>query len=138
MAYPMESTSEHLAIAEQQHCTSNMIKFTAFDSCLGIVARKGKLLTAAHLVLHSKTGSAIGAQDAPEVASVFDQAPYDEIDIVGEVSGWCQGTFLPAFIGYRKNWFADDDQEFSYDTDTRGIIGARISNLGKIVLYKQK
>jgi hypothetical protein len=133
MAYTMTRTAEHLAIAERQFCRSNMVKFTRIDSCMGIIARKGHFITGAHLVLnYGEPGIAISNADVPVIVSVFHQEPYDEIWFVGELAGWNQ--IMQAFEGAKANWFPNEDAEFSYKP-VRGIIGARISSAGAMVLH---
>jgi hypothetical protein len=133
MPYTMTATAMNLAIGEQEHCSSHIIKFKGIDSCIGIVARKGDLLTAAHLVLSRKENKAISVDDVPAVVSVFDAGPYDEMYVVGQVSGWAQSEFFKKLCE-DKVWLKKDtidDYVVEFDGDKKGNVGAYIAE-GKI------
>jgi len=51
-SYTFKRAQNSLDIKEQLYATARAIKFSTFDSCLGVIARKGGLLTGVHLVMY--------------------------------------------------------------------------------------
>lgn len=87
MGYTLTKGTDPMKIAEQQYATGSEIKFTAFTSCVGIIARKGSSLTGVHLVLKAKDESIFDQAAATAVHAVLPDK-YDEVMIIGCVNIW--------------------------------------------------
>ena len=131
MTYEMTLTRNNLAISEQEYCVSHVVTFTGIDSCMGIIACDGKCLTAAHLVLIDKKGNAFDPKDIGDILGVFRGGPYSQVCFVGELSNW--GSVIQEFS--EKLLAPDGESDYS---DLRGLVGARISNAGKIIISNAK
>ena len=51
MPYELFPANDELKIAEQEYASGPKIKFTAFTSCIGVIAKEGATLTGVHLVM---------------------------------------------------------------------------------------
>ena len=87
MPYTISKTTNPLKINEQEYASGPEIKFTAFTSCIGVIAKKGTELTAIHLVIVAKDGSTFCANDVPEVVNLLPKTP-DAVTIFGCIDVW--------------------------------------------------
>jgi hypothetical protein len=80
------------ALAEQEYATGQVIQFTGFDSCIGVVARTGQSLLGIHLVMFQQNGSVFSVADAIDIRNrVATSAPQaQEIVICGVFTAWSQ------------------------------------------------
>jgi len=85
-------------IKEQQFATANEIKFSTFTSCVGVIAKKGDLLTGVHLVKFgvdvylqnaiNPPTEAFSANTAAYITTVLLPQNPDAIAIVGFIKEW--------------------------------------------------
>ena len=98
MPYTLRPAADAMAIAEQEYATAQEIRFTAFTSCIGVIARQGPNLTAVHLVMRADDDSPF---DTPAVLAVLARltAHYDSAWIIGCTDLWenPQNDVLAAF-----------------------------------------
>ena len=87
MPYTISKTTNPLKINEQEYASGSEIKFTAFTSCIGVIAKKGTELTAVHLVIVAKDGSIFCANDVPAVVNLLPKTP-DAVTIFGCIDVW--------------------------------------------------
>lgn len=91
MPYKITPAQDPQAIAERQIGSGPAIRFTPFDSCIGLLGRRGTQVTGLHLVMIS--GNALfSKQDASFAVGWLkaypDDTPLDEVKVVGEVEAW--------------------------------------------------
>jgi hypothetical protein len=87
MPYTLSVAGDVLKIKEQEYGSGAEIKFTAFTSCIGVIAKKGITLTAVHLVMKAEDDSIFESATATEVLALLPAAP-DAVTIFGCVSLW--------------------------------------------------
>ena len=85
MSYVLNQANP-MRIAEQEYASATTIRFTPFTSCIGLVARKGTMLTAVHLVIMSNTDTLFDDGAAKQVASIL--GAYDEVVVLGLIDIW--------------------------------------------------
>jgi hypothetical protein len=87
MPYELMSTVHALNIAEQQYATAAEIEFTHFTSCIGVITKQGKSLTAIHLVITARDGTVFDDIAIAKVLSILPGA-YEKVTIAGHNSWW--------------------------------------------------
>lgn len=99
MAYNFIKAKDSNCIGEQEFATATEIKFSKFTSCIGVIAKKGNLLTAVHLVqlgvdkYHSKDDKnppteGFNPNTAAYVTTALLPEKPDAVAIVGFISDW--------------------------------------------------
>jgi len=88
MTYQFTQAADAMAIAEQGYATAAAIKFTGFTSCIGVIAKRGGLLTGAHLVLNAPDGTKFNQNAATRLIYEVLGNQYDKIWIIGCVDIW--------------------------------------------------
>ena len=92
-----------MAIEEQAYASSdNRIRFQTFDSCVGVVVRKGNTLHGVHLVMTAKESVEPEPFDQVGAANVLSKLPsdYDSAYLVGFIDEWSHDDFVSG--GYLK------------------------------------
>ena len=86
--YPAFSGGDPNGISEYKYASGETITFIAFTSCIGVVGRKGNVLTGVHLVIVGTGADAekFSADDVPAVAALLSGS--DEYAFVGCVETW--------------------------------------------------
>lgn len=87
MPYTFTQTTDAMGIKEQEYATAKEVKFTKFTSCVGIISRKGTMLTGVHLVMVAKDSSSFDEAAALKIAPLLGSSP-DEIYIFGGTESW--------------------------------------------------
>ena len=97
MPYTISKATDPLKINEQEYASATKIKFTAFTSCVGVIAKIGATLTAVHLVMVANDGSIFDVEDSTKVLELL-KAP-NAVTIFGCISLWenPKNKVLPAF-----------------------------------------
>ncbi len=151
MPYNFIKARNALAIDTQEYATAAEIRFTTFTSCIGVIARKGTMLTAVHLVQAgtskyypdptAKYAEYFSPNNASQVINVIVGKPFDEIKIIGHVSSW-NNVRNQAHAGFQKLLAEAGIQEprdgVSLDEIPQlgsfgeGVYGAKIGTDGKI------
>lgn len=88
--YVLSETNNPLDIAEREYASApKKIQFTAFTSCIGVVARKGDKLTGVHLSQVDNNDKYFG-EDRNVVTSILNKLPNpaDRVTIFGFVKSW--------------------------------------------------
>ncbi|HYY27505.1 MAG TPA: hypothetical protein VE860_06165 [Chthoniobacterales bacterium] len=85
--YKLSKASNALAIAEREYASDATIRFTAFTSCIGVIAKDGNKLTAVHLVAVTGKDHACNANDIAKVLGRLPKKP-DAVTIVGCIDVW--------------------------------------------------
>ena len=103
-AYPDGFDKQEGDIAEVEWGRGKQIKFGGIDSCLGLVARKGDILTGVHLSTMDKNSKWIWEYSAKEVAAEVKRiiGSYDNVVYIGKVTEWPQGNTLQVFNALKK------------------------------------
>ena len=89
--YTLSQTKDVLNIAEQQYASAKeKIQFTAFTSCIGVVAKNGGRLTGVHLVMIGKPpDDPLFGADATDVPRVIELVmPADAVVVFGGIPFW--------------------------------------------------
>jgi hypothetical protein len=90
--YPLNRAASPFGIAEQEYGISKWIKFTPFDSCIGVVSRLDDpdMIIGIHLVLANKENQLITPEDIGEVESVLRKHRYRRqgLLLMGQVDVW--------------------------------------------------
>ena len=99
MAYQFSLSANPLAIAEQEYATAATVQFTAFTSCIGVIAKKGPMLTGVHLVMTAPDGTLFNQNAATRLMYEVLGNQYDRVCIIGCVDLWRnpQNNVLAAF-----------------------------------------
>ena len=71
MPYTISKATDPLKINEQEYASATKIKFTAFTSCIGVIAKMGATLTAIHLVMVANDESIFDVEDATKVLELL-------------------------------------------------------------------
>jgi len=128
MAYVYTLASDLQNISEQEYGTANEIQFTNFNSCIGVVARKGNNVTGVHLVIVS-TDQTIFDNVAAEGCVNLLPDDYDEVIVYGIIETWSLVAGYQRLLNLLNN-----ERVISCD---EGIYGFRVHNgrvqVGKIV-----
>jgi hypothetical protein len=85
--YKISKASDPLKIAEREYASAAEIGFTTFTSCIGVIAKEGDTLTAAHLVVSTGKGHVCNANDIAKVLGRLPKKP-DAVTIVGCIDVW--------------------------------------------------
>jgi len=98
MAYTISQVTDPLNIEEREYAAGPKIMFTAFTSCIGVIAKKDATLTAVHLVMVANDGSIFDVNAATKVLDLLPKKP-DAVTIFGCISLWenPKNKVLPAF-----------------------------------------
>jgi len=89
MAYLYTQANDLAKISEQEYGTGEEIWFTHFDSCIGVIARKGDDVTGVHLVRLSKSESYFDNSAAQGCVDLLPDA-YDDVVVIGLLSEWAE------------------------------------------------
>jgi hypothetical protein len=131
--YTISKANDPLKIEEREYASAEKIMFTAFTSCIGVIAKKGAKLTAIHLVMIDKDENIFSPNDATNVLQLLPTAP-DAVAIFGCVSLWenPQNKVLSGFqkltgtfqnlTKYQKSTFAPGTYGASIDGDDIEIL----------------
>lgn len=89
MPYTFSAATNVLKIAEQEYGSGAEISFTKFTSCIGVIAKKGSTLTAAHLVMKAKDKdeTLFGTGTAADLLALMPDT-YDKVTIIGCIALW--------------------------------------------------
>ena len=87
MPYSLSVAKDAGAIKEQEYASAKEVTFTAFTSCIGVIAKKSDTLTAVHLVMVDKSGNKFDTTAAATVIGVLPKDP-DAVTIFGCISVW--------------------------------------------------
>ena len=88
MVYALNE-GDPLKIAEQEYASGSKLKFTAFTSCIGVIAKKGEMLTGIHLVAIGD-GGVFMPTDVNRVHKLL-PTPADRITVFGFINDWRNG-----------------------------------------------
>lgn len=88
MTYQFSQAANAMAIAEQEYATAATIQFTGFTSCIGVIAKKGPLLTGVHLVMSSPSRTVFNQIAATRLMYEVLGNQYDKVCIIGCVDLW--------------------------------------------------
>lgn len=125
MPYTLSRAGNPLSIKEQEYASAAEIKFTAFTSCIGVIAKKGGTLTAVHLVMKARDDSIFDTAAATEVLKLLPNAP-DAVTIFGCISLWenPQNNVLAAL--QKLTGTLESLQKYQQHTFAAGTYGAAI------------
>lgn len=128
--YDFTEAKNVMAIAEQEYGTAGEILFTAFTSCVGVMARTGSQITGVHLVLMGKGDVPFDDDAADEVLKLIGNA-YEQVFVIGSVSLWeKENQAFVKMLGKLKN-----PQKYSYGD---GTFGGKINAKGELeITYKE-
>ena len=87
MAYLYTQANDLAKISEQEYGTGEEIWFTYFDSCIGVIARKGDNVTGVHLVRLSKDATYFDNSAAQGCVDLLPDA-YDDVVVFGVNDEW--------------------------------------------------
>ena len=76
-----------MKIKEQQFATAAEIMFTKFTSCIGVIAKKGDMLTGIHLVMIADDFSEFDSTAAIAALKLLPERP-DYFYVIGHVNMW--------------------------------------------------
>jgi hypothetical protein len=92
MAYTLNQASNNMAIKECEYGSAAEVKFTAFTSCIGILAKKKSedKVIGIHLVITNKSGDKFDQAAAQTVKTCLDNESYDSSDVIllGSLDIW--------------------------------------------------
>jgi hypothetical protein len=88
MPYNFEPAANVLDIRERQHATAAQIQFSAFTSCIGVIAKNGPMLTAVHLVMVAPDGTRFNRVTATRVIHEILPDQYECVKIIGCIAWW--------------------------------------------------
>ena len=136
MPYELIKGTDPRNIREQEYASSPTIKFTAFTSCIGVIAKKGGTLTGVHLVMVDRNDKYFGA-DARDVPSVISKLPAsaDKITIFGWLEDWRNSpnqTVKNAFAQLTGTLKANNVGLYHQSMREDGTYGAEIGKAGEI------
>jgi hypothetical protein len=134
--YTISKATDPLNINEQEYASGPKIKFTAFTSCIGVIAKEGGTLTAVHLVMIGRDGEPFGA-DAKDVPLVISKLPKsaDAITIFGCIDFWRDSESRVVQKAFEQLAGTLKEKKVGlYHQSTRkeGTYGAEIGNAGEI------
>ncbi|PLY42111.1 hypothetical protein CSZ94_12080 [Janthinobacterium sp. ROICE36] len=86
MSYVFTHAANALSIAEQQYATAGTVRFSAFTSCIGLLARNGTNVTGVHLVMFSNTDSPF--DNAAAEAAIALLGAYQQVVVIGQTGMW--------------------------------------------------
>lgn len=86
MAYTFTQTTDTTNITEQHYGTDNEIRFSAFTSCIGLMARHDNKVTGVHLVMFSNDDSPF--DNAAADAAIALLGDYSEVVVIGQANMW--------------------------------------------------
>ncbi len=93
MPYDFNKTDNTLQITEQRYGESNEIRFSNFDSCIGLIAKNGNTLTGVHLVMFSNDDSSFDNTAADDAINLL--GDYEEVIIIGQANMWNDNLHAP-------------------------------------------
>lgn len=95
MSYTLSEARSEDSIDERRYAEGDRLRFTTFNSCIGIVGVDGGELIGVHLSLVDESGSAFDRTAADEVARVLSGC--SSVVIFGQVDFWGDCDITPAF-----------------------------------------
>jgi hypothetical protein len=112
------------------------ILFTAFTSCIGVIAKKGDILTGVHLVAVSneKEAKAFAPNDVEQVLNVL-ALPADKVTVFGCIDVWRDprnGTLSKAFEKLTGTLKTKALELYHQSLKDIGTYGAEIGAAGEI------
>ncbi|MBV8173758.1 MAG: hypothetical protein JO151_04230 [Verrucomicrobia bacterium] len=136
MPYELIKGTDPLKIQEQEYASGPKIMFTAFTSCVGVIAKEGGTLTGVHLVMVDKNDEYFGA-DARDVPLVISKLPKsaDKITIFGWLEDWRSSpnqTVKKAFAQLTGTLKEKNVGLYHQSMREDGTYGAEIGNAGEI------
>jgi hypothetical protein len=103
--YTLSRAASPFGIKEQEYGISKWIKFTFFDSCLGVVSRLDDpdMIIGIHLVLTNQDNQLITPEDVTEVGSVLRRFNYRRkgLLLMGQLDVW-EDNFPQVFQRLRQ------------------------------------
>jgi hypothetical protein len=103
MAYEVTSTTNSTQVAEREYASGvEVLMFTGFDSCIGVVTRTGNSLTGIHLALMDANCELFNATAAVKVLQLLSKTQYDEASIIGSIGDWQQCESAEVRAGFEK------------------------------------
>jgi len=140
MPYELFPANDELKIAEQEYASGPKIKFTAFTSCIGVIAKEGATLTGVHLVMVDRKDKYFGEDKKNDVPLVITKLPKlaDKITVFGWIDDWRNSpneTVKTAFLeltGKLKDKVGKGVELYHQSMRKDGTYGAEIGNAGEI------
>ena len=135
MPYTISKATDPLKIEEREYASAKKIMFTAFTSCIGVIAKQGATLTAIHLVMVDKDENMFVGNDVTKVLNLLPPA-HDAVTIFGCIALWENpaNKVLPAFqklTGTFKTF-----KKYQQYTFGKGTYGASIDGDDIEILYQ--
>jgi hypothetical protein len=123
--YKMSKASDPMNIAERQYASAATIQFTTFTSCIGVIAKEGGTLTAAHLVVSTGKDHVCNANDIAKVLGRLPKKP-DAVTIVGCIDVWENQANGQVLVGAFQKLTGSFQERLKKDYRRDGTYGAEI------------
>lgn len=96
MAYQIDWTSNTRAVPEQHWATGREVKFSAIDSCIGVVGKTiGGKVIGVHLVLLDRQGNLFDDSGVQRVREIVDGGLLGRAFIIGDYRTWEDNVGTP-------------------------------------------
>lgn len=103
MAYDLELTTNATQVKEREYVSGvNVLMFTGFDSCIGVITRTKESLMGVHLALMDKNCQVFDTSVAEKVLKLLTKDSYDEVCIIGSIEDWKHCESLEVQAGFEK------------------------------------
>jgi len=114
MAYVFAQAQDVMRIEEQEYGSGNAIRFSAFTSCIGLIARHDDQVTGVHLVMLSNDDSPFDNNAANAAVNLL--PPYTEVVVIGQANMWADNLPGPYnhLLGLLNNPIVIDVNDGTY------------------------